>query len=463
MLTLAFLPAAAWPTPRAEQLRGFWVCPWEMNSPAAVAEVVTTARAFNFNAIFYEVRYRGDALYVPNKYSRRFPNAEPRSPHLAGQPATFDPLAELIAQAHAAGIEVHAWVTTFVILNKKTPTPPGHVAVSHPEWLSQNDRGDVWDPYGMAWLEPALPEVQNYLLNVFLDIVTNYDVDGLHLDYVRYPSPAFGRNPSAIRLFAAETGKSPDDAAAFAAWRREKISAFVKQLYETLTAEKPNCKLTAAVFPSRTSTAFHDCLQDWTTWLAEGYVDGVMPMAYNPDADVVHRQISDAVTVAAGRHIYAGLMVPEVSDEKFNAAVAAEMVNKANRALAASPTGVVIFSYGGLVKKDNLIAAALKENLFGSPARPSPMPWKDKRRAPRAEVVAVRAGRDVRFAVRLPAAGPRRYAYLLAKEVSARAAVNEVNIKSEGTKSYRVYVGFFPEKRSAEEVLARLRDLGYGN
>ncbi len=443
----------------AAELRGLWVCPWEINSPAAVEEVVGAAAAYNFNALFVEVRYRGDALYVPNKTDARFPNPEPRSPHLAGQPAGFDPLEEIIARGHAAGLEIHAWVTTYVVLNRKTPTSPGQPAREHPGWLSQNDRGDTWDPYGMAWLEPALPEVQDYLFDVFMDIVANYDVDGLHLDYVRYPTPAFGRHPEAIALYQAETGKTLDDAQAFAEWRRQKINGFVNRLYGGLAKLKPSCRLTAAVFASRTKTAYNDCLQDWTAWLEGGYVDAVMPMAYSRDAGVVGKQIEDAVGVASGRHVYAGIMVPEVAAAEFDDAVAAEMVAKARAARAAGAQGIVVFSSTGALKEEALVARALRDVLFDVPEATPEMAWKGELPPPTGVVTVYLKG-EPKFAVQLEQEVPRRYAYLLAKEISARVAT-DVFIKATPDRTYRVYAGAFDDRHAAAELRRRLDELGY--
>lgn len=443
------------------ELRGLWVCPWEMNSPAAVEKVVSAAAGHNFNALFVEVRYRGDALYVPNKNTARYANPEPRSPHLAGQPADFDPLQEIINKGHAAGLEVHAWVTTFVATNRKTPTPPGHPAREHPEWLSQNGRGETWDPHGMAWLEPALPEVQDYLCDVFMDVVANYDVDGLHLDYVRYPSPAFGRHPKAIELYQAETGKTPDDARAFADWRRYKISAFVNRLYDALAKVKPSCPLTAAVFASRTGAAYNDYLQDWTAWLQGGYIDAVIPMAYGRDAAVVAKQIADATDVAAGRYVYAGIMVPEVPADEFDDSVAAEMVAKGRAARDAGAEGVVVFSSKGALKEGALVARELREKLFPEPAAPPEMGWKGEVPLATAPgVVAVYVKGEPKFAVRLEQDVPRRHAYLLAKEVSTRVNA-DVFIKAAPDRTYRVYAGAYDDRPAAAELRQRLAALGY--
>jgi uncharacterized lipoprotein YddW (UPF0748 family) len=459
-LTLA-LAAIAPPAGAAEELRGLWVCPWDMNTPAAVDQVVADAARYNFNALFYEVRYRGDALYVPNKHDRRFPNPEPRSPHLAGQPVDFDPLEELIPTGHAAGLQIHAWVTTYVVLNRKTPTPPGHPAVEHPEWLSRNDRGDTWDRYGMAWLEPALPEVQEYLYNVFMDIVVNYDVDGLHLDYVRYPSPDFGRHPRAIELYKAETGKSLDDARSFADWRRQNISAFISRLYDGISKEAPSCRLTAAVFASRTGAAYNDCFQDWSSWPVGGYVDAIIPMAYSRDAAVVRQQLEDAVSVAAGRHVYAGIMVPEVPADKFDDQVGAEMVAKARAAREAGAAGVVVFSYGGSTKEDNLVARALRDGVFPGTVEPPAMSWKGELPlATAAGVVTVYVEGEPKYAVRVEQDVPRRHAYLLAKEISSRLDVR-VFIKGAEDSTYRVYAGAYDARPDAADLRKRLADLGY--
>jgi uncharacterized lipoprotein YddW (UPF0748 family) len=455
------LAAVAARAAAAEELRGLWICPWDINTPAAVDRVVADAAGCNFNALFAEVRYRGDAVYVPNKRNSRFPNPEPRSPHLAGQPADFDPLEDLVAKGHAAGLQIHAWVTTYVVLNRKTPAPPGHPAVEHPEWLSRNDRGETWDRHGMAWLEPALPEVQDYLYNVFLDVAVNYDVDGLHLDYVRYPSPDFGRHPRAIELYKTETGKSLEDAAAFADWRRQKITAFLSRLYEGLSKEAPSCRLTAAVFASRTGAAYQDYLQDWSGWLASGCIDAVIPMAYGRDAAVVRKQLEDAASVCAGRHLYAGIMVPEVGAEEFDERVGAEMVAKARAAREAGAAGIVVFSYSGLLKEGGLVASALREGCFSAAAEPPAMSWKgEPPLATGAEVVAVYVSGDPKYAVRLEQEVPRRHAYLLAKEISSRLEAR-VFIKGTVGFKYRVYAGAYDERPAAADLRKRLADLGY--
>ncbi|MEE9456529.1 MAG: family 10 glycosylhydrolase [bacterium] len=460
LLLLAVAPLSS-VAETADELRGLWVCPWEVNSPAAVGRVVNGAANHNFNALFVEVRYRGDALYVPNKNDARFANPEPRSPHVAGRPADFDPLEDIINKGHAAGLEVHAWVTTYVVLNRKTPTPSGHPALEHPEWLSQNGRGETWDRYGMAWLEPALPEVQDYLYNVFGDIVANYDVDGLHLDYVRYPTPAFGRHPKAIELYQAETGKTLDDVQAFADWRRHNISAFVNRLYDGLAKLEPTCSLTAAVFASRKGTAYNDCLQDWTAWLEGGYVDAVIPMAYSRDPGTVGKQIEDAFGVASGRHIYAGIMVPEVAADEFDDAVGEEMVAKGRAAREAGAKGIVVFSSKGALREDALVARALREGLFGEPAAPPEMAWKGEVAvAAGPDVVAVYVKGEPKFAVRVDQDVPRRHAYLLAKEISARAGA-DVFIKAAPDLTYRVYAGAYDDRRAAVELRDKLARLGY--
>lgn len=443
------------------ELRGMWVCPWEMPTPADVDEVVAFAADYGFNAVFFEIRYRGDAFYTPNKNDRRFPNPEPRARDLASQPPGWDPLEDLIAKGHARGLQVHAWVTAFVVANKKTPTPPGHPALEHPEWLSRNKTGDTWDPYGMAWLDPGIPAVQDYLYNVFMDVVANYDVDGLHLDYLRYTSPAFGRNPAAIERFEAETGKDVSDEAAFAEWRRGQISVFVKRLYEGMAGVKPRCALTTAVFASRRGTAYNDCLQDWTAWLEGGYVDAVAPMAYGRDVSVVTKQVLDAVSNAHGRHIYAGIMVPEVKDADFDDRVAAEMVSKTTAIEDVPADGIIVFSYGGLLKKDMLLARALKKEPFAVATAVPPMPWKQPVVAAREmEVVALTIGGEPKFAVLVKDAVPHRHSYLLAKEISARTSAR-VFIKEAGAGSWRVYAGDYADREAAVDLSRRLGDLGY--
>src|SRR5712692_8872714 len=147
-----------------------------------------------------------------------------------------------------------------------------------------------------GYLDPGVPEVQIYTLQVFMDVAKNYDVDGLHMDFVRYPGSGWGYSPESLSLFMLETGAkgapwSGDET--FKAWRRGRVTAFVRDLHDDLKRTYPNVKLsgalicfgggplTAADWP-RTS-AYSSVFQDWKDWLSKGYLDFGVPMNYDSD------------------------------------------------------------------------------------------------------------------------------------------------------------------------------------
>src|SRR5256885_12480464 len=113
--------------PASAEMRGLWVVRTALVSPASVDRVVDDAARAGFNALFVQVRGRGDAFYVSRIVGR--------SDLLGGQPADFDPLGRLLARARARGLQVHAWVNVLLCAHFGVPVPPSHVARRHPEWL----------------------------------------------------------------------------------------------------------------------------------------------------------------------------------------------------------------------------------------------------------------------------------------------------------------------------------------
>jgi uncharacterized lipoprotein YddW (UPF0748 family) len=277
------------PAAPAQEIRALWVDTFNagMRNASEVSALVANARAGNFNAVFVEVRKRGDAYY-----NSAF---EPKATDVS--PQSYDPLADLIAKAHSGGprIEVHAWITTYLIWNRQTiaPTQPTHPFTLHPEWLSQNDTGDTWDDANYQF-DQGHPEVQKHVFNVAMDLVSNYDLDGFHFDYVRYSGNRWGYHPVAVERFKQRFNRTTTPAFNDPLWlqfRRDQVSGLVRKVYLSAIALKPQMKLSAATIcfaPGITgdaqwfssSAAYTDKLQDWRGWMQEGILDLNMPMAY---------------------------------------------------------------------------------------------------------------------------------------------------------------------------------------
>jgi uncharacterized lipoprotein YddW (UPF0748 family) len=340
----------------ASEVRALWVVRDSLTSPEKIANVVDTAKRFGFNTLFVQVRGRGDALYNST--------LEPRSTELAKEPLSFDPLATVIADAHEQGIQVHAWLNTFYVWSSPTlPVSPIHVVNSHRDWLVRDASGNTpltpSDATEGAFLSPANEQARQFIHDVFMEVVRNYDIDGIHFDYVRYPSEYYDYSPAALTGFSGYINQLFPDAPIkpnttvdplayvhaypdqWASWRRDQVTELVRSISVDTKAIKPWVVVSAAVF-ANAQDAYDSRGQDWKDWLKEGIIDVVIPMAYNNSSALVGSQLKDAEDTAHqyGRYCYAGIgswhITPDSTIEKIK--IARELGVK----------GVVLFSYGGV-------------------------------------------------------------------------------------------------------------------
>lgn len=375
ILIICFLvTASAAETEPAVEGRALWIPAWELTSPAAVRSAVIQAAEYRFNAIFVQVRYRGDALYRPNRYLSFYANPEPRSIYLKGQADDFDPLALAVEEGHAWGLSVHAWVTCFEVTGGFAPQDENHVVNRHPEWVSSDRWGNRMGVGHRAWLDPGIPEVRDYTASVLLDIVSNYEVDGLHLDYVRYEGPDMGFAPIAVSEYWVRTGLDADpEDEEWRAWRRDNVTEFVDRVQREAREINPEIVVSAAVFPDRAGDAYDGVYQDWGRWLEEGLVDLALPMSYSLNAGVIGRQTADAVTHAGEGLIYTGIALKDYSDESepLDPAVVRSHIEAVR---AAGADGVAIFSYTDL--REMILSGMTPDDLFTDTAEePSPEEW----------------------------------------------------------------------------------------
>ncbi len=366
------------PTPTAipttQELRGLWVMAWApgFKNPGEVAALVAAARDHHYNALFPEVRKRGDCYYFPTP-----PNLEPRADDIA---ADFDPLQELINQAHPYGIEVHAWIVAYNVEDDSISPDPAHVVNSHPELLMKTSKGEtrIAESY---YLDPGNPQANLWNYNVVMDLVSNYDIDGIHFDYFRYPAVDSGYNEVALRRFKAQEPGAvsqpwpgvpwpPAKDETFKAWRRRQITNWLRATYADIMAVKPAVKVTAAVF-SNESSARNSVFQDWPGWMGEHLLDAVCPMNYQTDNQVFRTQAEYANSVKNGRHCYMGHSGSGNSPEN----VAAQI--EITRPIGCD--GQMLFSYQGTngagVPTDDFFDSMLS-GVYAEPAAVPEMPWK---------------------------------------------------------------------------------------
>jgi uncharacterized lipoprotein YddW (UPF0748 family) len=319
--------------------------------------VVEQAREGGFNALFVQVRGRGDALYASHLV--------PRSPLLAGQPRDFDPLARLIERARTRGIEVHAWVNILLTSHFPSP-PPDNLVVRHPEWvmvprsgaravLPKNRQGILWlvrragradpDVEGF-YLSPSAPAVPEHLEAVVRELLVQYPLRGLHLDFIRYPNSDYDWSVAALEGFRRQQGGGdllrlpgarPE---AWNKYRRDVLTSLTERLAAAARAERPGIVVSAAVVPDEAS-AVHHRYQDWPTWLARGILDAVCPMTYTPDTRIFREQVMSAGALARpGQGVWAGVGAYRLTIDS--------VVEKILTARRAGASGVVLFSHESL-------------------------------------------------------------------------------------------------------------------
>jgi len=285
------------------RIRGLWIVRESMVDREEIDAALVFARESGFNHVFVQVRGRGDAYYNSLLV--------PKSPGV--RDGRFDPLAYAVSRGHALGLNVHAWVTTYLLWSARIPPEAGnHIYHMHPEWLEVDAGGqahvdiDLSAPrngsFEGVFLSPIHPEVNGYLQSVFTEILLNYDIDGLHLDYCRLPDLDHGYNEEGLLVFQGRCGFDPREINSLTGlmgdngtyqgedgklktwndYRRQKITELITALHAVITLSGKEVMLTAAVKPNP-RVAHHKYYQDWLQWLRDGILDYAMPMNYIPD------------------------------------------------------------------------------------------------------------------------------------------------------------------------------------
>jgi uncharacterized lipoprotein YddW (UPF0748 family) len=361
-----------------------------IKSRKQIDELIETARAGNFNALVVQVRRRGDTYY-PSEID----------PWASDADVGFDSLAYLIEQAHAAGIQVHAWATTLAIWNSNTkPSAPGHAFNRHgPDvpgrdyWLMTSFGGEERAGDQIYYLDPGHPDVVDYTVAVYAELAARYDLDGLHLDRVRYPSDNWGYNPSSLTRFQAQTGRddlpAPSDAQ-WLQWRRNQVTALVRKIYLNVTAINPRLRFSAALStsgapptelrPWETRKPYTTHLQDWRGWLEEGILDLALPMAYR-DEDSLSAQF-DGWLAWAKDHQYSraavvgtGLYINSLADSMAQWHLARQPSDLGNRTFGICGYSYATPSDDGASRR-SFVNTVVTEVYRQSAPVPG-IPWKD--------------------------------------------------------------------------------------
>jgi len=343
------------------ELRGIWLDAGAIpKTQRGIRDLMRIYKRANLNTIFPEVIARGYAVYPTRLLAR--------DPRFLGHP---DPLAALVREAHAQGIEVHPWVWVFRAGYTKDR---GAILGGHPEWAELGKNGDALSPNGGHWISPANPAARDYLADVFAELVRNYDIDGLHLDYIRYevePKVPYGYSLASREAFRRQYGADPlsieDTPIHRYQWqkfRERLVNTFVQRIALQTRSIKPTVKLSAAV-GSDPIPARMELLQNWVNWVDNKWLDFVTPMAYSSDdkhfAGLVNHQI-DAVGARA-------LIAPGLGF--FAQKTTAQMVRQIGIARERNADGQALFAASYF--KDAQVTALAE----GPYSRPAAVPFRD--------------------------------------------------------------------------------------
>lgn len=292
----------------ASPVRGIWVVRSHYHDPRDIRAIMQNCRRAGINTVYWQVRGNGTVAYRSS--------IEPWSAEYDYRDPGFDPLQVAVAEAHAAGLRIEAWVNMMPGWRGPNPPPDARQLYNRkPDWFIRDASGarQPLDDFYVI-LNPCLPEVRDYLVSICREIASKYDVDGIHMDYIRFAwdttpnaKSRFPRDPRTLDLFRSDTGSTPDQSTElWNRWRASQVTRLVAAVRSMLRSLRPEMTLTAAVHHNRL-LAYDASLQNGGHWLRSGLVDAIMPMAYTTNLADFEESVSDYRRAAARGRVIAGV------------------------------------------------------------------------------------------------------------------------------------------------------------
>lgn len=341
------------------------------------------AKASGLNAVIFQVRPAGDALYVSE--------LEPWSEYLTGRQGVapsplWDPLKFAVEEAHKRGLELHAWFNPYRAKHSTSRSQygTGHLAVARPNLVRR---------YGtQEWMDPGEATVRAHTVRVILDVVRRYDIDGVHIDDYFYPYRENDRNGRPIpfpdapsyRRYQMEGGTLPIDD-----WRRENVNMLVQELYRGIHDVKPWVKFGVSPFgiwrPGYPATvtgfdAYNGLYADARKWLQEGWLDYFSPQLYWPVAQrgqeypVLLRWWAEQNTF--NRHLWPGNFTSKVGESSRTSWRTSEIEQQIRMTRAdRGASGNVHFSARVFLEDRDSLATRLGRHMYDEAALVPPSPW----------------------------------------------------------------------------------------
>lgn len=340
------------------EVKGIWVRPKETTAKEII-DSIDRIQAAGIDNIFLETYFHGKTIF-PSKTMENY-QFNTQNPIFCG----IDPLKIWVEEAHKRNMKVHIWFETFYVGNQNPKDDPKSILAVHPEWGNKTKRDfDSLNPvpspseHGGYFIDPANPNVQQFLECLITEIIQCYHPDGINLDYIRYPQSIaskfagydlsnWGYTEYARSEFKIQYCKDPIDITAdeplwdsWSRYRQDKITAFVSRI-SNLTKQN-GLTLTSVIFPDR-QKALETKQQDWKTWSALGYIDGFTPLLLTCDAATARTMMRDVIkNKCPNTDLYAGLFIT------FMGGSNEDLLRQIHEARKLKTKGVILFDYAHL-------------------------------------------------------------------------------------------------------------------
>lgn len=337
-----------------------------MYSDDAIAEAMDYLAGIGINAILPVVQNAGYTQYPSEVMDRYFDR--PIDPRMDGR----DPLAVIIHEARRVGIEVYPWFEYGFAVHYSggNPATGGFIGQRYPDWLARHPSGDICKKNGFEWMSGINPDVQAFMLELVMEVVRNYDVDGIEFsDRMPALPRECGYDDATVGVYRSEhDGSDPptyDRNASWMRWRADKLNRFYADVRDSVLSFDP--ELLVASSPSIYPWAYVEYLQDPVTWASEGIIDHLVPQLYryNITDYVFELDKTLAALPAARRDIYFAGILMNTGSYRVSPEFLGEMID-ANR--EAGVAGEAFFFYEGLRKNDNELGDYLAEDYYTEPA-----------------------------------------------------------------------------------------------
>ena len=360
----------------AREIRAVWLTTnWNLDWPSPgktpenqkkeLVKILDQLQQANFNTILLQVRVRGDVFYRSK--------IEPWSPFFQKNTATgaasaYDPLQFAIDECHKRGMECHAWFVTFPVGSPKQVR-------NHKKNSVVSRQPDICKLYNGEWyLDPGNPQTRTYVMSLVDELISNYNVDGIHFDYIRYPENAT-KFPDKDTHRKYGKGKKLKD------WREDNINAMVTGIYDLVKRKKPWVQVSCSPLgryrslnPRKgTWAAYESVHQDAGRWMKEGKMDAIYPMLYYNEV-LFNDYVEDWLSMSNGRFVVPGLGVYRLLPKEGNWPLKdiekqLDCVNKGDA------VGAAFYRAGNVLDDTKGVMTSLKTKYYKYPAKIPPMTW----------------------------------------------------------------------------------------